>query len=347
VGDSFYSVLEDGGRIGVIRVHADGMVDHLIDGDRAVKGVTASADGSRLAFVASTPVDPGEVYLWDDGTERCLTTLNEVFRSEVQLVEPEHFRVVSGGTEIDAWALLPPGDETVPLLLNIHGGPASQYGFGFFDEFQVYAGAGYGVVAINPRGSSGYGTAHMQAVVGRWHEDEPPDIRDLRVAVDVAAASHPRLDTSRMGVMGGSYGGLITVRLLSLDARYRSAVAERGLYSWVSFAGTSDIGPWFDRLYLAAQLPEGADVMWQSSSLAHAHRIETPTLILHSESDFRTPVEQAEQLYVLLRRIGVDTELVRFPSGEGHELSRSGKPRHRRERFEIILDWHGRYLSPS
>jgi dipeptidyl aminopeptidase/acylaminoacyl peptidase len=142
--------------------------------------------------------------------------------------------------------------------------------------------------------------------------------------------------------MGGSYGGLITVRLLAVDGSYTSAIAERGLYDWISFGGASDIGPWFDRLYVDAQLPDGGDALWRASSLSHAGSVTTPTLIIHSDSDFRTPIDQGQQLYVLLRRLGVETELMWFP-GEGHEMSRSGKPRHRIERFEAILDWHAKH----
>lgn len=144
--------------------------------------------------------------------------------------------------------------------------------------------------------------------------------------------------------MGGSYGGLSTVMLTSLDQRYRSAIAERGVYNWVSMAGTSDI-PWFIETYLHAAMPDGVDEIWKASPLARAHRITTPTLVLHSETDYRCPVEQGQQLFTLLYTQGVETELLLFPAGEGHELSRSGKPKHRVERFDAMLDWHGRHLA--
>ncbi len=182
----------------------------------------------------------------------------------------------------------------------------------------------------------------MRSVIGRWHEERPPDLVDLLGSVDTAVSEFPRLDPGRLGVMGGSYGGLATVMVAASDSRYRSAVAERGLYAWPSFGGTSDIGGWFAEAYL------GPDQSWeklrQSSVLARADAITTPTLVVHSESDWRCPIEQAEQLFTLLLRNGVDTELVRFPAGQGHELSRSGKPKLRVERLEIILDWHRRHL---
>ncbi len=343
-GGSFFSVIEDAGRVGVVRVHENGVVDHLVDGDRAVKGLTVDGAGRRLAMIISSPTDPGEVYLWEDGEERCLTDLNAEFRERVPMVEPEHFHVVSGGIEVDAWAYLPPGEESVPVLLNIHGGPASQYGWGFFDEFQVFAGAGYAVVACNPRGSTGRGLEHVRAVVGDgWGV---VDVEDVTNTIEEALRRYPRLDPERIGVMGGSYGGFLTAWLIAKDHRYASAVVERALLSFTSFAGTSDIGATFPKAYAGVDLVEDPDILWQKSPLAIADQIQTPTLILHSENDFRCPIEQAEQLFVILKRQEVDTEFLRFP-GEGHELSRSGKPKHRQERFDAILDWHGRKLTSA
>jgi dipeptidyl aminopeptidase/acylaminoacyl peptidase len=344
-GGGFLSTLEDEGRIRVIRFDGEEVHD-VVGGDRAVTGVSPRPDGSAFAFVASTPTDPGEVHWWEGGEERRLTDLNRSFRDRADLVEPRPLRFDHEGTTIDGWVYLPPGDGPVPLLLNIHGGPAAQYGYGFFDEFQVYAAAGYGVVATNPRGSSGYGADHLRAVVGMWAEPDPPDLRDLRRAVAVALERYPRLDPDHLGVMGGSYGGLMTARLTAHDGRYRSAVAERGLYSWPSFGGTSDIGTWFGRAYLGADHVEGHDLWRRASPLTEAPAITTPTLIIHSENDLRTPVEQGEQLFALLQARGVPCEMLRFPS-EGHEMSRSGSPRHRRERFEAILEWHARHLQAN
>ena len=338
------STLEDSGRVRVIRLLDGRDTEDVLGGDRQITGIDPTSDGRAFAFTATTPTDPGDLWWWEEGVERRLTNLNDTFLAESSLVEPERFEFDSDGVPIEGWVYLPAGEERVPLLLNIHGGPATQYGYGFFDEFQVYAAAGYGVVAINPRGSSGYGADHVGGVVGRWHEAMPPDMADFAGAVTTALEQFARLDGERLGVMGGSYGGLSTVRLLSLDQRFRSAVAERGLYSWTSFHGTSDIGPWFTRTYLSDDVGGDPDLAWASSPLAYAGAITTPTLIIHSESDLRTPVEQAEQLFVRLLQSGVATEFLRFPAGEGHELSRSGTPKHRVERFEAILEWHNRYL---
>ncbi len=332
------AVLEDAGRVGLIRITESGGVETLLDGDRAVTGVSATPDGNAIAVTISEMDQPGDLWLLGpDGLER-LTTLDP---EPLPFVPGDHFTVPGPGGEIDAWIFLPPGDEKVPLLLNIHGGPASQYGFGFFDEFQVYAAAGYGVVACNPRGSSGRGTEWMRAVVGDgWGTN---DLEDIRLVVDAALAREPRLDPTRLGVMGGSYGGFMTGWILGHEDRWNSAVVERALLSFTSFAGTSDIGHTFGTYYLGAEMPDGYDYLWEKSPQRLADKVTTPTLILHSESDFRCPIEQAEQFLMQLLRNGTPVEMLRFPD-ESHELSRSGKPAHRRERFEAILGWHERHL---
>lgn len=314
-----------------------------IGGNRVVTSFAVDPMGG-VVFSSSHPTSPGEVHRIDPpGDESVLTDINGAFIAEADLIEPEEFTFDSDGHEVHGWVFLPPGDDKVPLLFNIHGGPAAQYTWGFFDEFQVYAGAGYGVVAVNPRGSSGRGQGWVDTPVGEWIKDEPADQMDLKRVPDAAAEQFPRLDMDRLGIMGGSYGGLSTVMITSMDQRYKSAVAERGVYNWLSMAGSSDI-PFFIPLYLDANMPDDAVDLWKSSPLARAHKIETPTLIIHSEHDFRCPVEQGQQLFTLLATKGLDTEFLLFPPGEGHELSRSGTPKHRRERFEAILEWHGTHL---
>lgn len=334
-------VLEDRGAQTVITIAPDGSTGVLAEGNRLITGFDPTPDGARAFFTATAPRNPGELFVWEGGAEKQLTDFNGEFSTT--LIEPHEFTYESNGREVHGWVLLPPGDGKVPVLFNIHGGPATQYGWGFFDEFQVYAAAGYGVVGVNPGGSSGYGYEHVRVAQGTWADEEPEDLVDLMRAPFAAAEQFGRLDTEKMGIMGGSYGGLATAMITAIDDRYRSAVAERGVYNWLSMAGTTDI-PFFTEMYLKAEMPDGADTLWKSSALYRAHHIATPTLILHSESDWRCPIEQAQQLFTLLHFQGVDTELVLFPPGEGHELSRSGKPKHRVERFDVILDWHDRYL---
>jgi dipeptidyl aminopeptidase/acylaminoacyl peptidase len=333
---------EDRGRTQVVAVRPDGTHDVVVDGKRAVTGFDVSTDGRTLVVVASEPGRPGEVLRVVDGVETRLTDLSATLLDACDLVPTQYVTFERDGVELDAWVLVPEGDD-VPLLLNIHGGPTAQYGFGFFDEFAVYAAAGYAVVGINPHGSSGRGAAWSTAVVGAWHEIDSVDMLDLRAAVDAVLERFPNVSRQRIGIMGGSYGGYATARILARDDRFRSAVVERGLLNWVSFGGTSDIGAYFDRMFLQAELPADASLQWQASPVAVADRITTPTLVLHSDADHRCPLEQAEQLFSILRRNGVESELLVFP-GESHELSRSGSPKHRLERFEAVLDWHDRHL---
>jgi dipeptidyl aminopeptidase/acylaminoacyl peptidase len=303
---------------------------------------------SAVVFTVTDPRTPGELHWLENGEQRPLTDLGGSFRAQVEVLPTERFTFEHDGVELDVWAVIPTGmdaaaDASVPLLLDIHGGPTSQYGDHFFDEFQIGAGAGYLVVGSNPRGSSGRGTEWARAVVGAWGDGASVDILDLEAVIDAALARYPQADPARIGIMGGSYGGYAVGRMLPRSGRYRSAVVERGLLQWESFSGTSDIGPFFDRMFLGESLGIDSAIHRLASPVHTAEKIVTPTLVLHSQQDWRCPVGQGEEFFVALRRAGVETEMVQFPN-EGHELSRSGAPKHRVERFEVLLDWHGRFL---
>jgi dipeptidyl aminopeptidase/acylaminoacyl peptidase len=356
VEGGFLTALEGRGVTSLVHVRTEGWepgggepeVTELVAGRRCVTGYAARPDGSGVAFTATDPATPGELYWREGGKERCVTDLTVGFRTKVDIRPTERFTFQREDVELDVWAILPDGFEaaqpaTVPVLFMIHGGPTAQYGEHFFDEFQVGAGAGYLVVATNPQGSSGRGTAWSRAVVGAWGDEDSVDTLDLEAVVDAALARYPQADPARVGIMGGSYGGYATARLLARTDRYRAAIVERGLLQWESFSGTSDIGPYFDRMFLSTSLPDGVGTHRAASPVGTAGRITTPTLVLHSEHDWRCPIEQGEQFFVALKRAGVETEFVRFPD-EGHELTRSGAPKHRVERFEVVLDWHDRHL---
>ena len=327
---------EDSGSFGLIAIAPDGTVTQLINEPAVVSSFDVSE--TKIAYTSSTTTSPGEVFVLEADEARQTTNLRD---ESLEVVEPEHFRVLSEGVEIDAWVYLPPGEDRVPLLLNIHGGPASQYGHGFFDEFQVYVSAGYGVVACNPRGSTGRGLAFNRAVIGDgWGK---VDHADVVSAVQASLERFERLDPDRMGLMGGSYGGFLTAWIIGQEQRWKSAIVERALLSWTSFAGTSDIGGTFPHAYTRKDYPDAWEKWWELSPISLASGVQTPTLIVHAEDDFRCPIEQAEQYFMALLRNGTTTAFIRFPN-EGHEMSRSGSPRHRKERFDAILDWHQRHL---
>jgi dipeptidyl aminopeptidase/acylaminoacyl peptidase len=308
----------------------------LVDGERQVIGAT-TASGVTAVTIAD-PTQPGELAVLDGSAPKTLTSFNDGLAGRVG-VRPmvEITATAPDGYPVSGWVLRPDGDGPHPVLLMIHGGPFTQYGWTLFDEAQVYAGAGYAVVMGNPRGSSGYGEAHGRAVVGNVGE---VSARDLLALLDAALDGDPALDRDRVGVMGGSHGGFMTTWMAGHHGdRFRAAISERAVNAIDSFTGSSDIG-WFfaDDLY-------GPDLAQQvaQSPLTYADRIGIPMLIIHSERDWRCPVEQAQRLFVTLKRRGVPVELLLFP-GEGHELTRSGRPSHRVARFDAVLDWWSRHL---
>ena len=253
-----------------------------------------------------------------------------------------------GGWEMDGWLMRPVGyteGQKYPLALEIHGGPAAQYGYAFFHEFQLLAAQGYGVIFTNPRGSTGRGAAFTVSNRSRWGEE---DFLDIMAGVDAAIAANDWIDPERLGVLGGSYGGFMTNWIVSHDAevgkpRFKAAVTMRCVSNLFSFFGTSDIGFTFMEMQMETEPWQDLDKLLRYSPITHAHKIHTPLLILHSEADYRCPIEQGEQMFITLKKLGRTTEFVRFPD-EDHNLSRSGKPGHRFERLEHILRWFKTYL---
>ena len=350
-GRSVTVAAEDRGDVGLWRVAAMGAAapQRIVGGERVLNGFSASADGRMLAFASSRSVAPAEVFVCgaDGRDERRLTDLNRAWVESVTLSSPERFRFTRAGFELDVWVMRPAGfvaGQRYPTLLNIHGGPHAQYGHNFFDEFQVYAGAGYAVVCTNPRGSQGYGEEFAQAVVGDWGGG---DYADVMAALDEALARYPFIDPERLGVLGGSYGGFLTSWTVGHTKRFKAACSERAVNCQYTMFGTSDIGHSFNVAELGGALPwEDMARYIERSPLTYAKDVTTPLLILHSEDDLRCPIEQGEQLFVALKKLKREVRFVRFP-GENHEMSRSGKPRHRLERFRHILDWFGQYLGKT
>jgi dipeptidyl aminopeptidase/acylaminoacyl peptidase len=327
--------LERRGAVELVRVPLDGGApESLVDGPFTVRGV-AAAGGVVVALVAHDR-SAGELIAITPGRRRLLTAFGRRLGETGRLHRTQERTVTaSDGHPVHGWVTTPPGPGPHPVLLTIHGGPFSQYGWGLFDETQTYVSAGYAVVQCNPRGSSGYGAEHGRVLRGAWGGH---DVDDVLAFLDAALAD-PALDADRVGVMGGSYGGYLTALLIGRTDRFAAAVVERAFTDPVSFVGSSDIGWSFPDQYLGTD-PER---LAAQSAMANAGSITTPTLVIHSEEDWRCPVEQGTRLYVELKRRGVPSELLLFP-GEGHELSRSGRPKHRLARFEHILRWWARWL---
>jgi dipeptidyl aminopeptidase/acylaminoacyl peptidase len=318
----------------------DGEPQPLLTGPRMIQAadMVSTPSGPLVAASFADGETWGDVLVREwDGEERVVTDFNAEFREKSQIHKlDELVATAPDGYQVHGWVVRPDGDGPHPVLLMIHGGPFTQYGWQLFDEAQVYAGAGYAVVMSNPRGSSGYGQAHGQAVIGNVGEVSTADL----MAILDEALKAPDLDESRVGVLGGSHGGFMTTWLAAHEGRrFKAAVSERAVNAIDSFTGSSDIG-WFfaDDLY-------GPDIEGQrrQSPLTYADQINIPMLIIHSENDWRCPIEQAHRLYVALRKRGQTAEMLIFP-GEGHELTRSGLPSHRVARFDAILEWFGRHI---
>jgi dipeptidyl aminopeptidase/acylaminoacyl peptidase len=347
-GDSLLFVLEDRGNNHLYRVRADGVgaPEPVVGGERWVTGYDAAR--GRIVHAATTPVSPAELYC----REQRLTEITRPFTDRCELAEPERFTAVSAdGTDVEAWVMRPLGFDPgrrYPVLLNVHGGPFAQYGNTFFDEFQVYAGAGYVVLYSNPRGSSGYSEDWGRAIRGPVEEGPgwgSVDYEDLMAVVDEALRRFPFCDPGRLGVLGGSYGGYMTSWIIGHTDRFRAACSERAVNNFLLEGGTSDFG-WAFKAYVGAHWFEAPDVYRTISPATYAANITTPLLILHSEDDLRCPIGNAEELLAILRLLKRDVELVSFPA-ESHELSRTGAPAHRLMRFEAILDWFARHLQPE
>lgn len=323
------------GTVELLEFSATGSHALLVHGDRVVTGAGAAEDSLFISFADAATA--GDVACLNQGQLRLLTDFSAALRTEAGIIEPQALVVPSSdGHEVHGWVLVPPGKGPHPVLLNIHGGPFSQYTVALFDEAQVYAEAGYAVVMCNPRGSAGYGQAHGRAIKERMGT---VDMQDVLAFLEGALGKFSALDAGALGIMGGSYGGYLTAWTISQDHRFRAAIVERGFLDPVSFTGSSDIG-WFFGGEYTGTLPEQVAAQ---SPMATITQVRTPTLVIHSEDDLRCPVEQGQRYFTALKQQGVDSAFLVFP-GEDHELSRSGTPHHRRQRFEHILAWWARHL---
>ncbi|MBX3103869.1 MAG: S9 family peptidase [Cryobacterium sp.] len=326
------------GSVSLVAISNEGKLEPRIEagyqGSVVVQGFD-EANGKIVASVASA-TSKGDLVLLEGNRTRVLTDFSSELR-KAGIVTPEPFVVTArDGHTVHGWTLSPKGEGLHPVLLNIHGGPYTQYTGTVFDEVQVYVEAGYAVVMCNPRGASGYGQAHGRAI---RHQMGTLDFTDIIDFLESALEANPSFDPNRIGVMGGSYGGYMTAWIIGHDDRFKGAIVERGFLDPVGFVGTADIGDFFGDEYLGTDPIKVA----AQSPQEFVENVSTPTLILHSEQDLRCPLSQGERYYLALKRRGVEAEMLIFP-GENHELSRSGQPRHRLQRFEAILEWWNRYL---
>jgi dipeptidyl aminopeptidase/acylaminoacyl peptidase len=340
-GTAIDALVGDRGSTRVVRFPIDGgqataltalgyhtMAFDSLDADRLVVTIADATTIAELAIATKDALTP-------------ISDFNAAWLADVAVAMPEEIVVEVDGTAVQGWLLRPhgaaPGARS-PLVLNVHGGPHGQFSPAFFHELQLFAARGYGLLYINPRGSVGYGEAFAAAVSGRWGL---ADQQDFEALLDRVLASG-EWDTDRVGVTGGSYGGFSTNWLLGHTDRFRAGVTDRSISNMTSMYGTDDVAlvsldpelgtPW-----------EQPERYWELSPIRKVAEITAPLLIIHSEEDYRCPMEQAEQLFIALKRLGRTVEFVRY-QGENHELSRAGKPKNRADRLRRTLGWFDRYL---
>ena len=315
-----------------------------------------SHDGKTVAYLYSDFLHPADVYVADvaTGTPRQLTNVNAAYLASVTLSKPQEFWVDAPGAQggpglkVQAWFMPATGGKPGakhPTLLNIHGGPETQFGDTFFQEFQYYASLGYNVVFTDPAGSTGHGYAFEEALETDYGDAM---FRCVEAAMD-EAIKRPDVDASQLGVLGGSYGGYATLWVVSHTDRYKAAVAERA----VSFLQSENLAADFAGKNGLAGGYYSMGPPWDPASTAYAKfspltyvaNVHTPLLILHADYDTRAPIDQTIQEYTALKILGRTAVYVAVPN-ENHDLSRTGAPIHRVERLHIITDWLGKYLSP-
>ena len=297
---------------------------------------TVGLNGTQLQEVYEVNVENGEY--------KQLSQFNTAFFKDKYVAEPQPLSFTNkDGVRIDGFVLLPidyDPNKKYPGILEIHGGPRTNYCAGFMHEMQVMASAGSFVFFCNPRGSSGRGEEFAN-IRGKYGTIE---YEDIMAFTDEVLKKYPALDKDNLGVTGGSYGGFMTNWIIGHTNRFKAAASQRSISNWVSFFGVCDIGPWFGKREMGGATPwENLEGLWNASPLQYAMNAETPTLFIHSDEDYRCWLPEGIQMYSALQLKGVPTRMCIF-HGENHELSRSGKPKHRIRRMNEINDWLFHYI---
>ena len=304
-----------------------------------------SSDGSRVAYIESDSTHPAEVFVAQtDGTgKKRLSHFNDAYVSAVSLSAVQPFVVKdSAGFDVHAWFMKPPAaiaGRRYPTLLEIHGGPETEFGNSFFHEFQYLAGQGYNVVFADPRGSVGFGYPFEEALAKNWGD---PMYEDETRVVD-AVVRRPDVDASRLGVLGGSYGGYATLWIIGHTQRFKAAIAERVASNLETLILASDFARGVSSKYSWGDPWNNYALYWRQSPIAYVKNVTTPVLLIHSDRDIRTPIDQTLQEYSALKILGRTAEYVAFPR-ENHDLSRTGEPIHRIERLHLLANWFEKYL---
>jgi dipeptidyl aminopeptidase/acylaminoacyl peptidase len=339
--DKLYFVTTEGDSSFLNRIDKAGSIERIITSEGSVDGV--SIFGDSILFIAMRPNGLEELYILEGGTERRVTSFNEWVQEERKISAPERISVETApGVIIDGWIIKPVDfdeNKKYPAIFDIHGGPKTVYGTVFFHEMQYWASEGYAVFFCNPRGSDGKGNefADLRGKYGTIDYD------DLMKFADEVINKNSFIDAEKLGVTGGSYGGFMTNWIIGHTDRFKAAASQRSISNWISMFSTTDIGYFFAEDQNLATPWGDHEKLWQHSPLKYADRVKTPTLFLHSEEDYRCWIAEGIQMFTALKYHGVEARLCMF-RGENHELSRSGKPKHRLRRLEEITGWFNKYL---
>ncbi len=335
-----------GGNTHVFEVSARGSeVLQITTGDRRLASVSMSEDGRFMAYTATDATTPPEVFIArsDGSNEAKVTSFNDEWLAQVIRMPAERLTWnVEDGTEIEGWVIKPVGYEAgrkYPMILKIHGGPYGAYGNTFFQTFHVLSNAGFFVLYTNPRGSTGYGHAYQWATQGAWGE---VDSEDYLGGVEAAVAKYPDIDPERVGVSGGSYGGYMSNWLSSTTDRFSAVATSRSIANWESWYGDSDAQGLTDWAFYGPPW-EQRELYRRLSPISYVENVTAPTLIIHSENDYRTPIGDGEQWFMALKKRGIPVELVRYPRSS-HGLSRTGEPWLLVDRLERIQSWFKYWL---
>jgi dipeptidyl aminopeptidase/acylaminoacyl peptidase len=318
----------------------------VTSGERGVHGFDINEKAGAMTYLSSDFDHMDDVYAasLNGSNERRLTNVNAKLWSELDLAKVQRVPYKSGdGWDIDGFLVKPIGWEPgkkYPLILSVHGGPAGQYGVDWYHEFQVYAAKGYAVFFSNPRGSTGYGQKFERGIVNNWGG---MDYQDVMAGLDAALKLNPWIDRDRLGVTGGSYGGFMTNWIVTHTDRFKAAVTLRSVSNFISDDGTRD-GAYGHEDDFSGFLFDDFDQYWNASPLKYAKNVKTPTLVLHSDNDYRVPLEQGEQWFRALQHYGVKSEFVIFPR-ENHNLTRTGEPKHLVESLNWQLYWFDRFIN--
>jgi len=336
-----YFVTTEGESSFLNRIDESGSIEKLVADEGSVDGISIS--NGHMLYVAMRKSTLQELYSKEDDIEQQATDFNGWIYEELKVGQPEKITVeTEPGVLIDGW-LLKPADfdenKKYPAILDIHGGPKTVYGTVFVHEMQYWANEGYAVFFCNPRGSDGKGNEFAD-IRGKYGTIDYDDIMKF---TDEVLRRYSFIDSERIGVTGGSYGGFMTNWIIGHTDRFKAAASQRSISNWISMYSTTDIGYFFAEDQVSATPWSNQEKLWDNSPLKYADKVKTPTLFLHSEEDYRCWLVEGIQMFTALKYHGVEARMCMF-RGENHELSRSGKPKHRVRRLKEITQWFDKYL---